>query len=70
MTPLQTQSPTSLLSDGPLLRPEDAARELSVKPSWVYDAVRQGRIPCIKVGRHIRFTRTMLDGWLAEQSRG
>jgi len=51
--------------DGPLLRPEQAAALLNVKTSWVYDAVRTGRLPCIRVGRHIRFTRAMLEEWLA-----
>jgi excisionase family DNA binding protein len=50
--------------DGPLLRPEEAAALLSVKKSWVYDAVRTGNLPCIRVGRHIRFTREMLEEWL------
>lgn len=50
--------------DGPLLRPEEAAALLSVKVSWVYDAVRTGKLPCIRVGRHIRFTRAMLEEWL------
>jgi excisionase family DNA binding protein len=53
--------------DGPLLRPEQAAEPLAVKTSWVYDAVRTGRPPCLRVGRHIRFTRAMLEGWLADQ---
>jgi excisionase family DNA binding protein len=36
--------------------------------SWtVYDAVRAGRLPCIRVGRHTRFTRAMLEDWLTEQ---
>jgi excisionase family DNA binding protein len=50
--------------DGPLLRPEEAAALLSVKVSWVYDAVRTGKLPCLRVGRHIRFTRGMLEEWL------
>jgi excisionase family DNA binding protein len=53
--------------DGPLLRPEQAAELLSVKTSWIYDAVRTGNLPCLRVGRHIRFTRAMLEEWL--QSR-
>jgi excisionase family DNA binding protein len=51
--------------DGPLLRPEEAAALLSVKTSWVYDAVRTGKLPCVRVGRHIRFTRIMLENWIA-----
>jgi excisionase family DNA binding protein len=50
--------------DGPLLRPDQAAVLLAVKTSWVYDAVRTGNLPCIRVGRHIRFTRAMLEEWL------
>lgn len=53
--------------DGPLLRPEQAAELLAVKPSWIYDAVRTGRLPCLCVGRHIRFTKIMLETWLADQ---
>jgi excisionase family DNA binding protein len=51
--------------DAPLLRPDDAAKLLAVKTSWIYDAVQAGRLPCLRVGRHIRFTRSMLEEWLA-----
>lgn len=51
--------------DAPLLRPEDAAELLAVKTSWIYDAVQAGRLPCLRIGRHIRFTRAMLEDWLA-----
>jgi len=69
MKPEQTAAPANpsvLLDEGPLLRPEDAARLLAVKPNWVYEAVRARRLPCVRVGRHVRFTRAMLDRWLAE----
>ncbi len=49
-----------------LLRAEDAARLLSVRTSWVYEAVRAGTLPCLRVGRHLRFTRGMLEAWLLE----
>jgi excisionase family DNA binding protein len=66
--PSQVHDSTSAsLADGPLLRPEQVAHLLSVKTSWVYEAVRSGRVPCVRVGRHIRFTREMLEEWLAEQ---
>ena len=50
--------------DTPLLTPAEAAELLAVKPSWVYDAVRAGTVPCLRIGRHIRFTRPMLEDWL------
>ncbi len=67
MNPTTQIKPTMRPLDGPLLRPEQAAELLAVKPSWIYDAVRTGRLPCLRVGRHIRFTRTMLETWLTEQ---
>ena len=51
----------------PLLRPAEAAELLSVRPSWIYEAVRTNRLPCLRIGRHIRFTREMLEEWLAEE---
>ncbi len=51
--------------DGPLLRPEQAAELLNVKTSWIYDAARTNKLPCLRIGRHIRFTRAMLEQWLA-----
>jgi excisionase family DNA binding protein len=67
----QSNQPTSASRplDGPLLRPDQAAVLLAVKPSWVYDAVRTGNLPCIRVGRHIRFTRGMLEEWLKDRTR-
>jgi excisionase family DNA binding protein len=67
MNPMtQDLAPRPRLND-PLLRPEQAAQLLSVKPSWIYDAVRTGRLPCLRVGRHIRFTQAMLEDWLTNQ---
>jgi excisionase family DNA binding protein len=37
---------------------------LAVTVSWIYDAVRTGWLPCLRIGRHIRFTRAMLEEWL------
>ena len=57
----------------PLLTPADAARLLVVKTSWIYEAVRDGRLPCVRIGRHIRFLRSDLerfvDGRRAASSR-
>jgi excisionase family DNA binding protein len=61
------QPPALALKEDRLLRPEQAAWYLNVKTSWVYEAVRNGLLPCRRVGRHIRFTKAMLDEWLAEQ---
>jgi len=54
----------------PLLRPEDAAELLSVRVSWIYEACRTGRLPFLRVGKHIRFTRSELERWLADRYTG
>jgi excisionase family DNA binding protein len=53
--------------DSPLLRPDQAAQLLAVRTSWIYEAVRTGVLPCLRIGRHIRFTRPMLETWLANR---
>ena len=64
-----TANAGATFAHGPLLRPDEAAQLLAVKTSWVYEAVRAGRVPCLRVGRHIRFTHRMLEEWLAEQAK-
>jgi excisionase family DNA binding protein len=54
----------------PLLDCGAAAELLNVRVSWVRDAARVGQLPCLRVGRHLRFTRSMLEGWLAGQLHG
>jgi excisionase family DNA binding protein len=51
----------------PLLDSAAAAALLNVRVSWVRDAARLGHLPCLRVGRHLRFTRVMLEDWLAGQ---
>ena len=67
--PTTTADPPAAPAEDRLLRPEQAAWYLNVKTSWVYEAVRAGRLPCLRVGRHIRFTRGMLEDWLAAQAK-
>lgn len=62
---MATEVDLVLSLDEPLLDAEQAAALLNVRPSWVRDATRAGRLPCIRVGRHLRFTRPMLETWAA-----
>jgi excisionase family DNA binding protein len=60
--------PRALRLDSPLLKPEQATELLAVRTSWIYEAVRTNRLPCLRIGRHIRFTRETLEEWLREQA--
>ena len=54
----------------PLLTPAAAASLLMVKTSWIYEAVRDRRLPCVRVGRHIRFLRADLERFVDSQRDG
>ena len=65
---LTTPSPAPLSE--PLLDAAAAARLLGVRPSWIYEAVRDGRLPHVKIGRHIRFLRSDLEEWVLSRRAG
>ncbi len=56
--------------DEPLMTAADAAAVLSVRTSWIYDAARSGELPCVRIGKHVRFLRSDLERFVAEQRRG
>jgi excisionase family DNA binding protein len=58
---------TCLSLSEPLLNAPEAAELLNVRLSWVRDAAREGVLLCVRVGRHLRFTKTMLEDWLLER---
>jgi excisionase family DNA binding protein len=54
-----------------LLTVEEAAAFLRVRPATVYEWVRSGRMPCLRLGpRAIRFTKPMVESWALEQRSG
>jgi excisionase family DNA binding protein len=67
--PTTTAKPPAALAEDRLLRPEQAAWYLNVKTSWVYEAVRAGRLPCQRSVGISASRAPMLDDWLAEQPR-
>src|SRR4051794_12412890 len=53
--------------DSDLLKPTDVALRLGVSRSWVYDAAKGGRIPCVRLGGPegpLRFLRGDVEVWL------
>ncbi|MBA2383682.1 MAG: helix-turn-helix domain-containing protein [Actinobacteria bacterium] len=37
---------------------------LGVPPRWVAAGAREGRIPCVRLGRYVRFDRGDVLAWL------
>jgi excisionase family DNA binding protein len=62
---------------GPLDEPLLTARQVSlllggIPPKTVLQYAREGRLPCLRIGKHVRFVRSELDEALSAQraSRG
>jgi excisionase family DNA binding protein len=45
---------------------EELSAYLKVPKSTLYKLVREGKVPCQKVGRHWRFHKNAIDIWLKE----
>jgi excisionase family DNA binding protein len=51
-----------------LLRRDEAAAHLALDPRTVYDRVRDGDLPALRVGRLLRFGPVALDAWLKQSN--
>lgn len=54
---------------GDVLTIEDLSEYLKISKSTLYKLVREGTIPCQKIGRHWRFRKEAIDRWLEASSR-
>jgi len=48
-----------------LLTADQAARVLGLTAHWIYEAARRGELPCVRIGRKVRFVRDDLDAYVA-----
>jgi excisionase family DNA binding protein len=52
-----------------LLKAQDVARELNITPTRAYEIGRLGILPCIRIGRQMRFSREALDAFVRAGGR-
>jgi excisionase family DNA binding protein len=50
-----------------LLRPRDLATPLGVSRDRVYQLIRAGELPAVRIGNAIRIPRASWEAWLAER---
>jgi excisionase family DNA binding protein len=62
-------SDLSVPLDDRLLTAEDVAELLRLPVSTIYDLARTGRLPHLRIGRALRFSRDDLEAHLAECCR-
>ena len=72
---LQVERPAMIPSDrhsdgSPLLTVHDIARLLRVHEKTVYELVRRGAIPHIRLGRCVRFSLEDVTRWLGSRKEG
>ena len=51
-----------------LLTPDDVCALLKVKKSWLYDAVEDGAVEAIRLGKQLRFRPSALIRYLEEHA--
>lgn len=55
----------SSLPDTPILTVENVAHFLQLPRSTAYKACKDGTIPCVRFGRHIRISRQKFLDWFS-----
>jgi len=53
-----------------LLRANDIAARFGMLPSQIYYHARLGRIPCVRIGRSIRFVGSQIERWIDDGGSG
>jgi excisionase family DNA binding protein len=51
---------------GEVLTIEELSEYLKIPKSTLYKLVREGSVPCQKVGKHWRFHKEAIDDWLTQ----
>lgn len=54
---------------GEVLTIEELAEYLKIPRSTLYKLVREGSVPCQKVGKHWRFHKNAIDRWLEQRQK-
>lgn len=49
-----------------LLNAAEIAERLNVPRTWVLESARSGAMPCVRLGRYVRFDLDDVEAWLAK----
>jgi excisionase family DNA binding protein len=49
-----------------LMDATEAGEYLGIQPQRVYDMVRKGILPAVRLGRQVRFDQVQLEDWICE----
>jgi len=52
-----------------LLTAAELAERLAVPKTWILESARSGAMPCVRLGRYVRFDLADVEEWLASCKR-
>lgn len=70
MTTNVQEEPMTETVESELITAEQVAARLIVPVSWVYAAARDGKFPCVRVGRYVRFRTADVNEYIATGGKG
>lgn len=53
-----------------LLTPRQAAKALAISERKLWELTNGGQIPCVRIGRAVRYSPADLQAWIARQKKG
>jgi excisionase family DNA binding protein len=53
-----------------LLTPQEAAEALAISPRKLWGMTASGEIPCVRLGRSVRYPVNDLQRWIDHQTKG
>jgi excisionase family DNA binding protein len=60
----QPKSATQLSANNQRLADiDEAAKALNVPRSWLYERTRKNAVPCVRIGKYVRFDLDQLLAW-------
>ena len=65
---MPTSTRTSVDQRALLVRAQDGARLLGISARKLWELTHRGQIPCVRIGRALRYSVRALEAWVAEQS--
>jgi len=61
---ITVSTPTPAAAEFELLTPDQLCELFQVKKSWLYDQVEARKLPCVRLGKQLRFRRKDVHRYL------
>jgi excisionase family DNA binding protein len=72
VVPASVSPNPSIIDPSSILTLSEVAERLKVSERWIYEKTRrrsQNPLPCIRIGRYLRFDWVSVSAWLRQQER-